>query len=55
MHKYGIVLYWSNEDRNFVVEVPELYVCMEHANDQESASGKTKDETQLRIETAEEL
>ena len=30
MHKYEIIIYWSNEDRAFVVEVPELPGCMAH-------------------------
>ena len=55
MHKYGIVIYWSNEDQNFVVEVPGLSACMAHGNDQESASGKIKDGMRFRIETAGEL
>ena len=24
MHKFEIILYWSNEDRAFIAEVPEL-------------------------------
>ena len=30
MHKYETILYWSNEDRAFVAEVPELPGCMSH-------------------------
>jgi hypothetical protein len=30
MHKYEIIIYWSNEDRVFVAEVPELPGCMAH-------------------------
>jgi predicted RNase H-like HicB family nuclease len=28
MSKYEMVIYWSNEDQSFVVEVPELAGCM---------------------------
>ena len=28
MHKYEIILYWSNADEVFVAEVPELPGCM---------------------------
>ena len=28
MHKYEIILYWSEEDKAFIAEVPELPGCM---------------------------
>ena len=28
MSKYELVIYWSNEDNAFIVEVPELAGCM---------------------------
>jgi len=28
MHKYEIVLYWSNDDNVYIAEVPELPGCM---------------------------
>ena len=28
MHKYEIILYWSEEDNMYVAEVPELPGCM---------------------------
>ena len=30
MHKYEIILYWSNEDKAFVAEVPQLTGCAAH-------------------------
>ena len=30
MHKFEIILYWSNEDHTFVAEAPELPGCMAH-------------------------
>ena len=55
MHKYEIIIYWSDEDNSFVAEVPELLGCM--------ADGKTHQEALLNaeiiikewIETAKEL
>ena len=55
MHKYERIIYWSEIDDNFVVEVPELPGCM--------ADGKTINEAiencdiiiQEWIETAKEL
>lgn len=28
MHRYEIILYWSNEDQAFIAEAPELPGCM---------------------------
>ena len=55
MHKYGIILYWSNEDQVFVANAPELPGCMVHGDDQESALRNIKDAMQFWIETAQEL
>lgn len=35
--KYEMVLYWSEEDNAFVVEVPELPGCMADGRDYEEA------------------
>ena len=37
MHKYEIIIYWSNEDGAFVAEVPELPGCAAHGDTQEAA------------------
>ena len=55
MHKYEIILYWSNENQVFIAEVPELPGCMAHGDDQESALRNIKDAMQFWIERAEEL
>jgi len=36
MHQYEVIIYWSAEDKSYIVEVPELAGCM--------ADGKTYDE-----------
>ena len=28
MYKYERIIYWSNDDNSFIVEVPELLGCM---------------------------
>ncbi|MGN0599735.1 MAG: type II toxin-antitoxin system HicB family antitoxin [Oscillospiraceae bacterium] len=28
MHKYEVILYWSEEDGSYIAEVPELAGCM---------------------------
>jgi predicted RNase H-like HicB family nuclease len=34
MQKYEIVIYWDNQDKNFVAEVPELAGCVAHGKNQ---------------------
>ena len=55
MHKYEIILYWSNEDEVFIAEVPELRGCAAHGDDQESALRNIKDAMQFWIDRAEEM
>jgi predicted RNase H-like HicB family nuclease len=55
MHKYEIILYWSNDDRVFVAEVPELPGCVAHGETQEVALANAQEATQLWIETALEF
>ncbi len=52
MHKYEIILYWSNEDQAFVVEVLELPGCMAHGDTQEATLRHVNDAMQLWIDTA---
>ena len=55
MHKFEIILYWSDEDRAFVAEVPELLSCMAHGGSQEEALGHVNDAMRLWIDTAREF
>jgi predicted RNase H-like HicB family nuclease len=55
MHKYEIILYWSDEDQVFVADVPELPGCTAHGDTQEAALANVKDAIQLWIETAQEF
>ncbi len=55
MHKYEIILYWSDADQVFVADVPELPGCMAHGDDQESALQNVKEAMDFWIERAEEL
>ncbi len=42
MHKYEIIIYWSDTDEAFIAEVPELPGC--------AADGKTRQEVLTNIE-----
>jgi predicted RNase H-like HicB family nuclease len=55
MLHYEIILYWSDEDRVFVAEVPELPGCMAHGDTQEAALANAKEAMQLWIDTAREF
>ncbi len=55
MHKYEIIIYWSDEDRIFIAEVPELPGCMAHGDTQEAALKNAHEAIQLWIDTAKEF
>ena len=54
MYKYEIVIYWSEEDKLFVAEVPELPGCMAHGESQEVALKNVNSAMALWIDTAKE-
>ena len=47
MHKYEVIIYWSNEDGLFVAEVPQLPGCSAHGLTQEEALKNIKDAVEL--------
>jgi len=53
--KYEMVVYWSNEDGAFVVEVPELPGCMADGNTYEEAIDNTLFVIREWMETAKEI
>jgi predicted RNase H-like HicB family nuclease len=53
--RYEMVIYWSDEDGAFVVEVPELPGCMADGVTYEEAVRNAKTIIAEWIETAEEL
>ena len=55
MHRYEIIIYWSNEDGVFVAEAPELPGCAAHGDSQEKALEHIKQAIDLWIETAQEF
>ena len=55
MHKFEIILYWSNEDQAWVAEVPELPGCMAHGESQEATLQHVNEAIHLWIDTAREL
>lgn len=52
--KYEIVIYWSNEDRAYIAEVPELPGCMADGKTHQEAVANAEVVIQEWIETARE-
>jgi predicted RNase H-like HicB family nuclease len=55
MHKYEIIIFWSNEDDAFVVEVSELPGCIAHGPTQDEALSNIREAMDLWIDTAKEF
>ena len=53
--RYELVIYWSEEDRAFIVEVPELAGCMADGETYQEAVQNAEIVIQEWIETAKEL
>jgi predicted RNase H-like HicB family nuclease len=53
--KYEVIIYWSEEDRAFVAEVPELPGCMAHGATQEAALRSAQEAVELRLDIAKQL
>ena len=55
MHKYEIVLYWSDADNAFIAEAPELPGCIAHGDTQASALENITEAISLWLDTAREF
>lgn len=55
MHKYEIIIYWSEEDQAFVAEVPQLAGCTAHGTSPDEALKQAQAAIDLWIETAREF
>ena len=55
MSKYEIIIYWSEEDKAFIAEVPELAGCMADGETYQKALANAEIIIQEWIETAQEL
>jgi predicted RNase H-like HicB family nuclease len=53
--KYKLIIYWSEEDRAFIVEVPELPGCMADGETYELAVANARQVIEEWIATAREL
>jgi len=55
MFKYEVGIYWSDEDKAFIADVPELSGCMADGKTYQEALDNAKVVIQEWIETAKEL
>lgn len=55
MHKYEVILYWSDEDGKYIAEVPELAGCMADGQSMLSALENVHTVVDEWIETAQFL
>lgn len=55
MHKYEIIIYWSDDDGAFIAEVPELPGCAAHGESPDSALANCQEAIALWIDTAKEF
>jgi predicted RNase H-like HicB family nuclease len=53
-NKYEVIIFWSDEDRAFVADVPELPGCMAHGKTRGEALQNAEDASVLWLETARE-
>jgi predicted RNase H-like HicB family nuclease len=54
MSKYEVIIYWSEDDKTYVAEVPELPGCMADGETPQKALANTETIIKEWIETARE-
>lgn len=55
IQKYEIVIYWDNDDKIFVAEVPELSGCAAHGKTQIESVKNVNEAIELWLETVREF
>lgn len=55
MHKYEVIIYWSDHDGVYVAEVPELAGCSAHGDTKVAALNSVEAAIGLWIDTAREF
>ena len=52
MHRYEILIYWSNDDESFIAKVPEFPGCAAHGKTPDEALSNCNDAMELWLRTA---
>jgi len=55
MYKYEIIIYWDDQDRVYIADVPELPGCSAHGKTYDKTLKNAKEAIQLWIDTAKEF
>jgi predicted RNase H-like HicB family nuclease len=55
MSRYEMIIYWSDEDQSFIVEVPELSGCMADGPTYQEAVTNAEQIIEEWLQTAKEL
>jgi predicted RNase H-like HicB family nuclease len=55
MDRYEVIIFWSEADKAFIAEIPELSGCMAHGVTQEEALANAKTAGRLWMDTAQEF
>jgi predicted RNase H-like HicB family nuclease len=55
VHRYEVIVYWSDEDAVFVAEVPELPGCAAHGASPDAALAQAQEAISLWLDTAREF
>lgn len=53
--KYGIFIYWSDEDQVYIAEVPDLPGCITHGDTRNAALANAIEAIELWVDTAKEF
>lgn len=54
MHRYEIIIYWSEQDESYIAEAPELPGCMAHGASDEEALRNIHSAMRLWLDSARE-
>ena len=55
MHRYGLIICWSKEDKAFIADVPELPGCKAHGGSRREALDNAQEAIELWLDTAREF
>ncbi len=55
MHRYEVIIYWSDDDDAFIAEVPELPGCSAHGHTPDRALANSQEAIALWLDTAKEF
>ena len=55
MHKYEVVIYWSEDDARFIADIPELAGCAAHGDSPAEALAEAQEAIDLWLDTAREF